>query len=216
MNPDIADQLLDQLNWRYATKVFDSEKKIAATLWQKLEQSLILTPSSFGLQPWHFLVVTSQEMKEKLRGHSWNQSQVTDCSHFLVLAANTEMGEAEVDEWVETMAKNTKTDPASLVGYRGVMVNFLAGMSEDAKAHWAKHQTYIALGQIMASAAFLNIDACPMEGFDHAEYDRVFDLSGKKLFSSVACALGYRSAEDKYAIAPKTRFASEKMITRFE
>lgn len=216
MNPDIADQLLDQLNWRYATKIFDVEKKIEASVWQKLEQSLILTPSSFGLQPWHFLVVTNQDMKESLRGHSWNQAQVTDCSHFLVLAAKTEMGETEVDEWVEAVAKNTNADPARLVGYREIMVNFLAGMSDEAKAHWAKHQTYIALGQIMASAAFLNIDSCPMEGFDHAEYDRIFDLSGKKLASSVACALGYRSAEDASAASPKTRFAAEKVITRFE
>ncbi len=216
MNPTTPDHLLTRLQWRYATKLFDPEKNIAPALWRQVEESLILTPSSFGLQPWHFIVVTRPETKEKLRAQSWNQAQVTDCSHFLILAAKTKMEESDVGHWVNAVAENTDTEPATLAGYRGVMVKFLAGMDAQAKEQWAKNQSYIALGQIMTTAALLHIDACPMEGFDHLGYNNTLGLAEKGLTATVACALGYRSEEDKYAHTPKTRFPAGKLITRIE
>src|SRR3954469_15108820 len=90
-------QLLEQLNWRYATKQFDPTRKISASDWTTLEEALRLTPSSFGLQPWKFIVVTDPAVRANLRPASWNQTQITDASHLVVLAAKTDFGETEID-----------------------------------------------------------------------------------------------------------------------
>lgn len=207
------EDLLTQLRWRYATKKFDPAQTIPEETWSALATSLVLTPSSFGLQPWHFFVIREPALKDELLAHSWGQRQVTDCSHFVVLAAKTTMTEAEIDSFLDrTVAiRGGKID--QLNPYRDIMVGFTKNMDDEARLHWAKLQTYIALGQLMASAAVLGIDACPMEGIIPAEYDKVLDLPGKGYTTSVACALGYRSPDDKYADAPKVRFEEEDVLT---
>ncbi len=209
-----AESLLLSLQWRYATKAFDPAQKIPAATWDAIEDSLILTPSSFGLQPWHFLVVESQEIKEQLLPHSWNQGQVIDCSHFVVLAARTNIDEEDIQQWLQRLSEVREVEASSLDGYRGMMSGFMAKMDANEKLAWAKMQTYIALGQLMTSAAALGIDACPMEGFIPEEYDRILGLSEKGLHASVACALGYRDAEDKYAELPKVRYEKSSLVTR--
>jgi len=209
------DQLLDQLQWRYATKQFDASKKIPQETWEKVEDSLLLTPSSFGLQPWHFIVVQNEGLRQELLPHSWEQPQVTDCSHFVVLAAKTAMTEDEIDSFLERTTKIRGGEISALNPYRDMMVGFTSQMDDSSKLQWAKLQTYIALGQLMSSAAILGIDACPMEGIVPAEYDKLLGLSEKGLTTSVACALGYRSGEDKYAEAPKVRFDKSELLTRF-
>jgi len=207
------DQLLSQLQWRYATKQFDPSQKIPQDTWETLEDSLILTPSSFGLQPWHFFVVQNDELRQKLLPHSWGQKQVTDCSHFVVLAAKTNMTEAEIDFFLERTTQIRGGEIEALNPYRDMMVGFTKQMDEASKLQWAKLQTYIALGQLMTSAAVLGIDACPMEGIVPAEYDQLLGLSDQGLTTSVACALGYRADSDKYAHAEKVRFEKSELLT---
>lgn len=209
-----APDLLKQLKWRYATKQFDASKKIPQDLWEALEDSLILTPSSFGLQPWHFFVIENPELREKLQAHSWGQAQVTECSHFLVLASRRSVGEEEIDQFLKHSAKLRGEQIESLAPYRDMMSGFIGHMDESQKAQWAKLQTYIALGQLMTSAAALGIDACPMEGIDANEYDALLGLPEKGLKTSVACALGYRAESDKYASAAKVRFEKNQLLTR--
>ena len=209
-----TDQLLSALQWRYATKLFDSQKKIPAEIWATLEESLRLTPSSFGLQPWHFLVVSSDEMRATLLPHSWNQPQVTDCSHFLIIASNTEITEAQVDRFVTQTAADRGTDSETLRPYRDMMVGFLNRMSPEEVVAWAKNQTYIALGQVMTAAALLGVDACPMEGFIQEKYDEILGLTDRKLTASVACAFGYRAFDDKYGQAKKTRYLLDQVVSR--
>lgn len=210
MNPT---ELISALNWRYATKAFDPEKKIPAELWDKVEESLVLTPSSFGLQPWKFIVVQDAALRETLVGHSWGQRQVADCSHFVVFAVKKELSLADIDAFLARQVEVRGGSVDALAGYRNVIAGFRdRGASEGWLEHWAKHQAYIALGQLMTTAAVLNLDACPMEGLDPAKYDEVLGLPEHGLTTAVACAVGYRSASDKYASQAKVRFTSEQVI----
>jgi nitroreductase len=208
------ENLLKSLQWRYATKAFDSERQIPESIWSSLEDSLILTPSSFGLQPWHFFVITNPEIKAELLPHSWNQAQVTECSHFVVLAAQKNVGDVEISHLMDRTSTLRKVETATLDGYRQMMSGFMAQMNPEELHNWAKLQTYIALGQLMTSASVLGVDACPMEGFVSAEYDRILGLEEKGLSASVACALGYRSTADKYAELPKVRYEKSELISR--
>jgi nitroreductase len=207
--------LLTQLRWRYATKEFDPSATIPADTWDTIEQSLVLTPSSFGLQPWKFLVLTNPGKKSELLEHSWNQRQVVDCSHFVVFAAPTKVGHQEIQSWIDCIATTRNVSPESLAGYQQVMEGFLDNLDDAAQLAWAHRQIYIALGQLMTTAALLGVDTCPMEGFAPPEYDRLLGLSERNLTASVACALGYRSSEDHYADLPKARFERQAVIEHF-
>ena len=209
--------LLDSLHWRYATKTFDSSKKIPPEDWDALEQSMVLTPSSFGLQPWKFITVTDQNIKDALLPHSWNQHQISECSHLVVLCAKEKLDAQDIDAFLNSIAETRQVTKESLEDYAGMMRGFIGRMDDAALLTWAKNQVYIALGQLMSSAAMLRIDACPMEGITPAEYDRILGLdtadTKDKYRTTVACAMGYRSAEDKYATTPKVRFPLEQIIS---
>lgn len=206
--------LLDSLNWRYATKVFDSGQKIPNATWNAIEDSLILTPSSFGLQPWRFEVITESDLKTQLLPHSWNQPQTIDCSHLVVFAAHVSPGLEEIDAFLKHAAEKRNVELSSLDGYRQMMNGFIEKMDDAELLAWAKNQTYIALGQLMTSAAVLRIDACPMEGIIQKEYDSILGLREKGFTTTVACAMGYRSTEDKHAELAKVRFQKEELLRR--
>lgn len=208
-----GDALLQQLNWRYATKQFDPDKKIPAADWAVLEQALLLTASSYGLQPWKFIIVTDPALKAKLRPASWNQAQVEDCSHLVVFAAQQDVTEADVDKFVARVAEVRGVGIETLAGYRGYMVGDLVnGPRHAIIKEWAARQTYIAMGNLLTSAAVLGIDACPFEGLEPAKYDDILGLKESGYATVAACPLGYRSANDKYATAPKVRFAAADVI----
>ena len=207
-----TEQLLASLRWRYATKQFDASRKIPAETWAALEESLVLTPSSFGLQPWKFLVVENPAVRAKLLPDSWNQTQVTDASHFVVLTARTDLTTADIDAWVSRLSKIQGRPAEALAPLRGMIVGFAETMSEEERHAWNVRQVYIALGQLMASAAALGIDACPMEGISKTAYDRILGLEDSGYATVVACALGYRAETDKYATAPKARFEASRVI----
>lgn len=207
------DELLISLQWRYAAKVFDRLKTIDADVWDTIEQSMVLTPSSFGLQPWKFITITRQDIKDELLAHSWNQTQITDCSHLVVLCAKKSVDDSDIDEWLTHLAEARNVSMESLDGYAGMMRGFLGNMDADASLAWAKNQVYIALGQLMTSAAVLEIDTCPMEGLIPDQYDQVLGLENGKYRTTVACAMGYRSSDDKYATTPKVRFSRDSVVT---
>ena len=207
------EQLLSALNWRYATKMFDATRKIPAAVWQTLEQSLVLTPSSYGLQPYQFLIVQDAVKRAELLPHSWGQKQVVDCSHFVVFTAKIEMTEADVDKLIKLTTELRKLPPGALNAYRGMMLGDVVNGPRGKQAHeWATRQVYIALGNLMTCAAVLGVDACPMEGLVPAEYDRVLNLNGSGYATVVACALGYRAAADKYAGLAKVRYSTTELV----
>ena len=213
MNNGTTRQLLDALQWRYATKVFDATKKIPVGIWQTLEQALVLTPTSYGLQPYRFLVIRDPAKRAELLPHSWNQKQVVDASHFVVFTARTRMTGADVDKLIQRTSDIRKVPAGSLDFYRDLMLGDIVNGPRGKTAHeWAARQAYIALGNLMTCAAVLGVDACPMEGLSPAEYDRILGLQGGDYATVAACALGYRAASDKYAGLAKVRYETSELI----
>ena len=213
MNHLTTTDLLEHLNWRYATKQFDPSKSIAPELWTALEDALVLTPSSYGLQPWKFLIVTNPELKEQLKPFSWNQSQVTDCSHYVVFAIRKNLTAEDVDRFIAHTAEVRGSSVDAIAGYRDVIVSDLVEGARSFNINdWSTRQTYIALGNFMTSAALLGVDTCAMEGIEPVNYDRLLGLSAKGFTTVVACAAGYRSEADKYASLAKVRFPKSEIL----
>ena len=215
MNTINNEQLLSRLNWRYATKQFDPQRKISLADWATLEDALLLTPSGGGLQPWKFIVVTDPAVRARLTPTSYGQAQINDASHLIVFAAKQNFSEADVDAHLKNLATIQGAPIEALAPLRGMLVgSVVKALDETARNAWARNQAYIALGNLLNSAALLGIDVCPMEGFDRAQYDEILGLKAQGLASAVIATLGYRLPTDKYANAPKVRFAKEQVFIR--
>ena len=205
--------LLDALRWRYATKAFDPSRRIPSDTWQTLESALVLTASSYGLQPWKFLVITDPALRAQLRPHSWNQPQITDCSHLVVLLKKRAILAADADRLIQATATARGIDTSVLEAYRQmIQVDLIDGPRSQAIGQWSANQVYIALGNLLTSAALLEVDTCAIEGFSPTEYDRILKLEDSEYQSCVVCACGYRSAEDKYASLAKVRYSASDLI----
>ena len=215
MNTINHNQLIGQLNWRYATKQFDPQRKISPQDWATLEEALVLTPSSFGLQPWKFIVVTDQPTREKLVSASYGQRQVADASHLVVFAIKKNLGARDIDDYVNRIVEVRGAPREALAGFRDLMVgSIVKGRDETVRNAWATHQAYIALGNFLTSAALLGIDACPMEGIEPAKYGEILGLDKQGLSAVVVAAAGYRAATDKSADQKKVRFPKEEVLVQ--
>ena len=207
----MSQPLLDALQWRYATKQFNPTAKIAPELWATLEQTLVLAPSSYGLQPWKFVVVTSQSLKDQLPAAAWGQPQPRDCSHFVVFAAKQTVEDAFVAKFIQRTAsiRGVRTD--SLNAMKDAILSKLHRMGSS-HLNWTSRQCYIALGFVLEAAALLKVDACPMVGIIPEQLDPLLGLTDSGYTSVVACALGYRSANDAYASQAKVRSENKDVI----
>lgn len=206
--------LLGALQRRYATKKFDPNRKIPAETWSSLEQALILSPSTYGLQPWKFIVVHNDAaLRQKLSAAAYGQTQPLDCSHFVVFTLKKGVDAAAVDHFVGRIAQVRGTKPEALKGYRDIMVGSIDRARQGGYLDvWMSRQVYIALGNFMTSAALLGVDTCPMEGLDPAKFDEILGLAEQGYTTLCACAAGYRAADDKYATAPKVRFPATEVV----
>jgi len=211
LKPVPDEVVLRQLHWRYATKKFDPTRKIAAEDWRSLEQALVRSPSSFGLQPWKFFVVTDPDLKATLKTASWNQSQITDASHLVVFAIKKNLGAADVDRYLARIAEVRSVPLESLDGFKKMLLGSLSRPVEEVNA-WATRQLYIALGFFLSAAAMLGIDACPMEGFQPEQYDAILGLTEMGYGATVLATAGYRAADDPYIKLPKVRFKPEDVV----
>ena len=213
MTQDTNAQIEQQLHWRYATKRFDPSKKISQQDWHTLEESLRLSPSSFGLQPWKFIVVKNPELRKQLQPNSWNQPQIVEASHLVVIAAKKEVTHANVDDYLALISATRNVPVAALQEYGSMMKTFLDGLAaQGASESWTTRQAYLALGVLLSTAAALKIDTCPLEGINPVAYDEVLHLNQSGYSTKVACALGYRSANDAAASYTKVRYPRERMI----
>jgi nitroreductase len=207
------ESLVTQLNWRYAVKKFDSTQKLSTTQWSALEDALVLTASSFGLQPWKFLVVTNPEVKQKLVPVSWGQTQIADCSHLIVFTALKHATEAHVQAYLQDIATTRGITVESLSALGGMLSRFRSGAEQQGTLKdWAIRQVYIALGNLLTSAAVIGVDACPMEGIEPEKYDEILGLSGTDYATALVCPLGFRAADDKYIHYKKVRFPKSQVI----
>lgn len=204
--------ILEHLKWRYAVKNFDAARKISDADWAILEDALTLAPSSFGIQPYKFVVVTDQATKEKLLPAAYGQTQVTDGSHLVVFAYKKILTDADIEHFVERIVEVRGTPRASLSEYENTMKHSAKNAVEGGTVEtWNSRQAYIALGFLLQTAALLEIDATPMEGFDAAQFNEILNL--KDYSAVVVCALGYRDAEkDWLANLPKVRMPKKELF----
>ena len=211
MPPVPPDTVLAQLRWRYATKKFDPARTIAPNLWAALEQAVVLSPSSTGLQPWRFVVVADPEMRKRLHAAAYNQPQILDASHLVVFCGKTPPTLADADRHVANTARVRGVPVESLEGFRKMVVGAASRPPEEGTA-WAARQAYIALGVFLAAAAMLGVDACPMEGFEPEKFDEILGLKAMGVGSVALATAGYRAADDKYAALAKVRFPADEVI----
>lgn len=204
-----------QLNWRYATKKFDATKKVPEELFTKLLDSARLSPSSYGLQPWKYVVVSDAEVRQKLRAQAWNQPQVTDASHLVVLCSWREMTEKSINDFADRIMKERGISAEAISGYRSMMLGSLPSMQGEDGKNWMAHQVYLALGVLLSACAVAGVDACPMEGFDKEAFDKILGLEKLGLYSRVLCAIGYRDPTDELGLSKKVRFSTDEVIVRF-
>jgi nitroreductase len=202
------------LNWRYACKKFDPAKKIPADTWAALEQSLLLSPSSYGLQPWKFFVVETPSVREQLLPHSWGQRQVVDADKLVVLAVKKDVGVADADRLIARTSAVRGIPAEALAGYHKIMAGSLGRTPPAEVDVWMSRQVFIALGVFLTTAAMVGVDACPMEGFVPEKYDEVLGLGAKGYASRVVATAGYRAADDAYGTAKKVRFELGEVVER--
>src|SRR3989344_5704655 len=198
----MTNTFLSRLDWRFATKKFDATKKLTSEQLNEIIRAVRFAPTSFGVQPFHVVVVTDTALRKELRAISYDQSQVTDASHLLVFCARTDLA-ARVDGYVEEMTGGNVEAKASTKSYADMMHGALDSRTEEVAFAWASKQTYIAFGFGLAAAAELGIDACPMEGFDTVAVDKVLGLPAH-IRSIAYVAVGMRAVEPTY---PKFRFS---------
>ena len=198
-------KIIEDLNWRYATKKYNTTKKISAQDFNIIKESLRLSPSSFGLQPFKYIVVENKELREELKVHSFNQSQITDASHMIVFCSLIDIKENHIDQYIENIAKTRSQEIEKIVGFGDYMKKEIFPMDKSLLANWNSKQAYIALGQVLHTCANLRIDATPMEGFKADKYDEILGLTEQNLKSILVCAFGYRSSDDLNSSLLKVR-----------
>jgi len=206
--------IIEKLNWRYATKQFDSTKKLKPEQLELLLKAINLTASSFGLQPYSIIVIEDKAIRKQLKEAAWQQTQVTDASQVILFAAKTDLSSTDIDEYIQRISVARNIPIEALAEYEGMMKGSLSSQSQEDITTWAAKQAYIALGQLLVSCAIESIDACPMEGFDKTQFDKILKLKEKNLTSVVMATVGFRSSEDQYQHLPKVRKNIDDIIIR--
>ncbi|MBM3185970.1 MAG: NAD(P)H-dependent oxidoreductase [Bacteroidetes bacterium] len=205
-------KIIEDLNWRYATKKFDLTKKITPENIEIIKESLRLVPSSYGLQPLKYLFIEDSVLRQQLREKSFNQSQITDASHLLVICSLTEITEDFIDNYIQNISQIRSVPINSISGFSNYMKKEILSMQKDKMAEWNAKQAYIALGHLLHTCASLRIDATPMEGFQKEAYDEVLNLKQQGLQSVLVCPIGYRSEEDSNQFLKKVRRSKESLF----
>lgn len=205
-------ELINSLNWRYATKKFDPEKKVSPEDLALIKEAVRLSASSYGLQLYKVLVIEDPEIREQLKPASWGQSQITDASHLFVFCNYARVNDEHIDEYLDLKAETQALDRESLKDYGNMMKGSMSGLTDAMKAQWTAKQTYIALGNLLAVCSVMRIDACPMEGFEAPKYNEILGLNEKGLNASVIAAVGYRSEEDQTQFMKKVRKSEDSLF----
>ena len=197
--------IINQLKWRYATKSFDKERSLSDGQIQMLKEAFNLTATSYGLQTLKMVVVKDRDLRAKVLPNAYNQAQVVDCSHLLVLCIQDEINKGDVDSHFENVQKIRQTPDEVLDPFKTQLSSTIEQMPNDQKRAWAKNQAYIALGNLMTVCAVEEIDSCPMEGFLPEKVDEVLQLQKYGLKSVLLLPVGYRSEEDFFSGLKKVR-----------
>lgn len=204
--------ILEKLTWRYATKKFNPEKKLAEAQLTRILKATSLSASSYGLQPYKIIVVTDPVVREQLKAVSWNQGQITDASHLVIFARYDNLQEQHVEQYISNIASTRQMERAQLSGFEDIVKGTVSRLNSEAAAAWTGKQAYLALGTLLTACAADGIDACPMEGFNAAAYDEILGLKEKNLRTVVLAAIGFRADEDGMQHAKKVRKPLEDFV----
>ncbi|MCC9016586.1 MULTISPECIES: NAD(P)H-dependent oxidoreductase [Flavobacterium] len=204
--------LLDNLNWRYATKKFDATKKISSQDLNTLKEAVRLSASSYGLQPYKVIIVENPEIREKLKAAAYGQTQITDASQIFIFANDLNLGADSVDAYINTISETRGVPADALGGFSDMMKGTISNLSVEAKNIWTAKQTYIALGTLLSAASELKIDATPMEGFNAAAFNEILGFDKLGLNTSVIATVGYRHDEDETQHYKKVRKSNEDLF----
>ncbi|RHX92749.1 NAD(P)H-dependent oxidoreductase [Leptospira stimsonii] len=208
-------ELLEKLNWRYATKRMTGEK-VPREKVERILEAIRLTASGFGLQPYNVLVIEDEELKRQIRPIAYNQPQIEEASHLLIFAAWEQVTEEKINEYIQLISKTRNKTVESLEGFKNSMLNWLKSHTPETAYNWAARQTYISFGTGIVAAAMESVDATPMEGFNAKALDELLHLKEKGLRSTSILTLGYRDVEkDTIVNAPKVRRSKENFVIEY-
>ena len=207
------DKVIESLEWRYSVKKFDPNKKLSKAQINLIEKTLILSPSSYGLQPWHFVLIHDQKIKDKLLPHAFNQSQIKDAHLIVILCTPKQLTEEFIEKYVKQVSNVRGVSINSLEKFREMLLNVVENKSEKELEVWMTNQVYIALGMLLMACASAKIDACPIGGFSKKDFDKILELDKRGLKSKIVCAVGFRDQSDKYISRKKVRFDRNDVIT---
>ena len=199
-------------NWRYATKKFDTTKKISKQDLETLKEAIRLSASSFGLQPYRVLIIENPELRAKLQPAAWGQSQIVDASQLIVFANITNFGENEIDVSIANTTKTRGLPADALKGYGDFMKSKIVTLPEDVRNTWSSKQTYLALGNLLNAASELKIDVTPMEGFEPTQVNEILGLGKLGLNATLLATIGYRHEEDATQYYAKVRKSNEELF----
>ena len=203
---------LEALSWRYATKKFDTTKKVSPEKIEDIIEAFRLTPTAYGVSPFKLIIVENPALREQIRPIAWNQSQITEASHLLILARRTNVDAKYIDNFISQVAEHRNIDVVSLDGYKNMILGFMQSQTPEQFDAWLEKQTHIALGILLSALADMRIDSCPIAGFDPIACDTILGLSEKNLASVLLCPIGYRDADDKYATIKKFRPSKHEIV----
>lgn len=195
----------ESLQWRYATKKFDTTKKLSETQIKTLKEAFNLTATSYGLQPIKLIVIQNKEIQEKLVPASWNQQQIAQASHVLVICVQDNFSSKDVETYFELVKKIRNTPDEIVTSFKSFLVAEIDKKSKEEIEVWNKNQAYLALGNLLTVCAVEKIDACPMEGFIPAQYDEILNLNAHNLKSTLVLPVGFRAEDDLMKDLAKVR-----------
>lgn len=206
--------LIDKLQWRYATKKMDASKRVPQDKIDLILEAIRLTASSSGLQPYEVIVITNQDIRQKIRAAANDQSQVTDCSHLLVFAAWDNYTAERINAAFDMTESIRKFTSESGTAYRQMLLKAYPARDAETNFTHAAKQAYIGLGTALIAAAYEQVDCTPMEGFNPSAVDDILDLPAKGLRSAILLPLGYRNADEDWLVKlKKVRRAKDQFIS---
>ena len=207
--------IVEKLKWRYATKVFDKKRKLSDMQISKLVECFRLSPSSYGLEPWKILIITKEEIRESLKIASFGQPQITEASHLFVLCRENKINSKYIDDYIKRVANTNNIPDISILDGHKQILNLNVVPRPDQES-WMSKQLYISLGIMLTACAEMNIDSCPMEGFDAKQYSEILELEELNITPCVLLAVGYRSAEDKTMNNIKVRKETNDILVEYK
>ncbi|WP_075342163.1 NAD(P)H-dependent oxidoreductase [Tenacibaculum agarivorans] len=207
---------LESLQWRYAVKKFDENKQLSEEQIKVVTEAFNLTATSYGLQPVSLVVIKNKELQKKLVEHSWNQQQVAQASHVLVICVPKEHTVKDVENYFRLVKDIRNTPDEILEPFKNMLMGSFEQKTQEELFQWNKNQAYIALGNLLTVCAVEKIDACPMEGFIPEQYDELLDLHAKNLRSVLVMPIGFRAEDDFMKNLKKVRKQTNKTVLHID